>query len=164
MFADAVLENDHDIEAWVQQMIARNGYAQLSVHTSDDGVPGYAFTIGLEASRKMPELFCMGLAPDNVSRLFVLCIEGQESGTCDLSAGEQDVDSLVQGFVLRFRRVGPAMRAKLNAARPERDADLSDILQLVLPDNDGLFPGDPGCDPNIVAAQDIDRLLATATN
>lgn len=151
-----------DVEAWVQKMIAENGYAQISRHDPSSGLPGFAFTIGLEHSRNVPELICLGVSPDIAAQLFSICIEGHDAGLCDLTARNQSVSGLVDGYSLRFRRVSPAMVLKANEVRPNRPADISDMVQLLLPDNDGFFPGDAECDPGIAASQDTDWLLASS--
>lgn len=160
----AHVEDDLEVETWVEQMIAENGYAQISMHNPSFGLPGFAFTIGMEQSRQVPELICMGVAPDIAAQLFAICIEGHDSGVYDLAKGNQSVKGLVQGYVLRFRPVAPAMVLKANTVRPYRREDISKMVQLLLPDNSGFFPGDLECDPGVATAQDPDRLLAPATN
>ena len=140
-------------------MIAENGYAQVSRHDPSSGRPGFAFTIGLEQSREVPELICLGIAPDVAAQLFAICIEGHDASLCDLAAGTQTVSGLVDGYSLRFRRVSPAMVQTANEVRPDRPSDISEMVQLVIPDNDGFFPGDAECDPGIAASQDIGWLL-----
>lgn len=156
------VEGNVDVEAWVQKMIAENGYAQISRHDPSSGLPGFAFTIGLEHSRNVPELICLGVAPDIAAQLFSICIEGHDVGLYDLAAGNQSVSGLVNGYRLGFRRVGPGIVLKANEVRPNRPADISDMVQLLLPDNDGFFPGDAECDPGIAASQDTDWLLASS--
>ncbi|WP_299919456.1 DUF4262 domain-containing protein [uncultured Roseobacter sp.] len=131
------VEDDLDVEAWVQQMIAENGYAQISKHDPSLGLPGFAFTIGLEHSRQVPELMCLGVAPDIAAQLFAMCIEGHDASLCDLAIGNQSVLWLVEGYTLRFRCVSPAMVLKANEVRPHRREDISDMVQLLLPDNNG---------------------------
>ena len=160
----ASLEDTLDVEAWVEQMIAEHGYAQISMHDPDAAVPGFAFTIGLEHSRSVPELMCMGVAPDVAGQLFGLCVEACDERTLDLSQGNQTVAGLVDGYRLRFQRVAPAVVAAANAVRPHRATDLVDMVQLLIPDNAGRFPGETDCDPRVAAAQDPDRLLARSTN
>lgn len=160
----AHVEDDLEVEAWVDHMIAENGYAQISMHDPSSGLPGFAFTIGLEQSRQVPELFCMGVAPDIAAQLFAICIEGHENAIFDIAKENQSVTGLVEGYTLRFRRVAPAMVLKANAVRPHRREGISKMLQLMLPDNNGFFPGDSGCNLGVATAQDPDRLLASATN
>lgn len=156
------VEGEVDVEAWVQKMIAENGYAQISRHDPSSGLPGFAFTIGLERSRNVPELICLGVAPDIAAQLFSICIEGHDDSICDLAAGNQSVSGLIEGYSLRFRRVSPAMVIKANEVRPNRPEDISDMVQLLLPDNDGFFPGDAECNPGVASSQDTDWLLASS--
>jgi hypothetical protein len=159
---DAEIEDALDIDSWVDEMIAENGYAQLSLHDPSSGQPGLAFTLGLERSRAVPELLCLGVAPDVAAQLFGLCISGHDNDDCDLGAGAQTVEALLPGHALRMRPVGAPLVAKANGQRPARQPEIRAMVQVLLPDDAGLFPGEPGCDPRIVAAQDVDRLLAPA--
>ena len=164
MKLDAFVGDDLDVEAWIDQMIAENGYAQIAVHDRFSDLPGYAFTIGLEQSRQVPELLCMGFAPDVTAQLFALCIDGHDAGIHDLSRGNQDVTGLVDDHTLRFRRVAPAMVRRANAMRPQRFTDIAAMLQVLVPDNDGFFPGDAECDSTVAAYQDPEWLLADGRN
>ncbi len=160
----ACVDDDLELEVWVEQMIAENGYAQISMHDPASGLPGFAFTIGLEQSRQVPELFCMGLAPDTAAQLFAICIEGHDAAIFDLAEGNQSVSGLVDGYGLRFRSVPPAVVLRTNLARPRRSEEISKLVQLLVPDDNGVFPGDAGCVAGVAAAQDLDRLLAAAMN
>lgn len=160
----AGVEDELDVEVWVDQMIAENGYAQISVHDPASGLPGFAYTVGLEQSRQVPELLCLGVAPDIAAQLFAICIEGHDASACDLAAGSQTVTGLVEGYRLGFQKVPPAMVSKANATRPHRRVDVEAMVQLVLPDNSGFFPHEDDCDPAIAAAQDIDWLVTSAKN
>ena len=158
------IEDDLDVEAWVEQMIAEHGYAQISMHDPASDLPGFAFTVGLEQSRLVPELFCMGVSPDVAAQLFAICIEGQDARVCDIAKGDQRLNNLLEGYTLGLRRADAPMVLKANTVRPRRGADISRMMQLLLPDNDGYLPGDANCDPRIAAAQDPDRLITTVTN
>lgn len=160
----AKVEDSRDIETWVERMIAEHGYAQISMHDPASEVPGFAFTVGLEKSRRTPELICLGVAPDIAGQLFAACVDAHDRAACDLSAGAQTVTGLIEDYTFRFHRVAPALLVRTNAIRPDRAADTTAMLQLLIPDNAGYFPGDAGCDPRVAAAQDPDRLLAQATN
>lgn len=160
----ARVEDDFELEAWVEQMIAENGYAQISMHDPASKLPGFAFTIGLEQSRQIPELFCMGVAPDIAAQLFAICIEGHDGAVCDLSKGNQSVEGLVKGHSLRFRWVGSAMVLKANEVRQVCRDDIGKMVQVLLQDDHGFFPGDMECDPRVAVAQDPDRLVAPTLN
>ena len=164
MQTTALLGDTVDMETWVEKMIAENGYAQLSLYEPGHAIPGFAFTIGLEQSRGMPELLCLGADPEVVSRLFGICIDAHETGLCDLTRGNQDVADLIEGHVLRFHHVRPDMRLRANEIQPRQGFEIAAMMQVILPDDHGFFPGEPGCDPDIAAAQDVDWLLSEAKN
>lgn len=156
--------DDLDVDTWIEQSIAENGFAQISLHDPSSGRPGFAFTVGLLAFRKVPELFCMGVAPDIAGRLFSLCVEGHDAARVDLAAGNQDIAELVPGYVLRARRTSPELALLANQIRPDSAPEITTMVQILLPDNHGKFPGDPDCDPDIAASQDPDWLMSQTTN
>lgn len=162
MKVETGIEEAQDVEAWVEMMIARHGYAQISHYDPGAGLPGLAFTIGLEASRGIPELMVMGVAPHDAAQLFSVCIEGHDAGRCCLGPEAQIVAGLIEGFSLALRPMGAPMVAQANGLRPARQGNITRLTQLLLPDNGGHFPGEFRCDPQIAAAQDPDRLIAPA--
>ena len=164
MYANALAGDALDVETWVDQMIAENGYAQLSIHDPNSGRPGCAFTLGLEHSRQSPELFCMGVSPEIASTLFSLCIEAHDAARVDLASARGDMSDLIEGFVVRLRRIPPALACQGQAARSDRCFDITALVQILMPDNAGRFPGDPSCDPLVAAAQDADRLITGTAN
>lgn len=160
----AISGDDLDVETWIKDMMASHGYAQLSVHDPESGLPGYAFTIGLTQSRQTPELFCMGVAPDIAAQLFAHCVAAHDRGSCDLTAKDGELKNVIEGFVLGLRRLPSAVTRLVNAARPDSFNDIKTLAQVLLPDNAGRFPGQPGCDAHIAAAQDADWLVAPVTH
>lgn len=164
MQVDGQIGDGLDTEEWIARQIAEQGYAQISLHDPAPELPGFAFTIGLQEAFGAPELMVMGVAPDVAGQLFGLVIQAHSEGQCDLSAGAQEVTGLVPGFTLRMRPAPVGLVAKANAARPDRPADTEALLHLLIPDDNGHFPGDPACNPQVSAAQDPNRLLAPVTN
>jgi hypothetical protein len=164
MHVKSVIENDLDIDAWVDEMIAERGYAQISMHGEDPNEPGYAFTIGNQDTHGAPELFCMGVAPDIAAQLFAICVEALADGRLDAALPDGDVFGLIEGFALRFRRLPRTVTAMTALAANQRYGDALRMVQIVLPDAEGRFPDDPLCNPAYVAAQDPDRLIAGALN
>lgn len=164
MFSREIVDDQLDVDAWIDERIREFGYAQISHYDPTPGMPGLAFTIGLEQGRGVPELMCMGVDPEIASQLFSLVIEGHDAGVCDLTKDNRDLTGLIDGYALRLRPVSSALVQRANAVRQDQRPDVAVMLQVLLPDNSGAFPGDTGCDPQIAAAQDPDRLLAKATN
>lgn len=174
MTVETRVGDDLDVEAWVEAMIAEHGYAQISHHAASSGpgtgsgtvsgagLPGFAFTIGLEASRGTPELMVMGVAPDVAAQLFGLCIEGHDAEKCDLRQTDVMMRGLIEGYTLQLRPMAAPIVARANALRPARQADITAMAQLMLPDDAGHFPDELLCELQVAAAQDPDRLLAPA--
>ncbi len=160
----ADINSEDEIETWVKAMIADHGYAQISMHGPDPNEPGYAFTVGLTETRGSGEFFCMGVAPDIAAQLFSICIGALDDGRLGPGLSDRDVAGLVEDFTLRFRRLDPALVAQTAHAAIARYGHGVALHQIILPDEAGLFPGDDGCNPAYIAAQDPDRLLRGALN
>ena len=159
-----VEQYDFDVERRVKEMIAEYGYAQLCIDAPNSARPGFAFTVGLEHAHQTPELLAVGIAPQITAQLFAVCIAGHGNGTLDLASGNQCVSGLVQGCALGFRTAPPALVLKANAARPHRNQDIRALVQVLIPDDAGNFPGDPACDPSVAIAQDADWIVAETAN
>lgn len=157
----AARTDDRDIDAWIDTMIDDQGYAQVSMHGSNPGEPGYAFTIGLGAAFGAPDLFCMGVAPDIAARIFGISTTALHDGRLQPKLPDADIAGLVAGFRLRFRGL-PATQARLLITPAgDRLGPRPRLVHVQLPDAAGLFPDDPACNPAYRTAQDVDRLLAT---
>ena len=64
-------------------------------------------------------------------------------------------DKVADGFLVRVRDVAPAFCRLSFAVSNRFYGKAVPVRQIVWPDPRGRFPGDPGCDPGMAAAQDI---------
>jgi len=116
------------------------------------GGESFVYTTGLTGGFH-PELVVAGLPPDTAHGLIAAAVKVIKSGV-PLTAG-RDYAEIATGFPIRFREVDQdACRHPLSVTTRFYGRRVP-ALQLVWPDPDGLFPGDPGCDPAMAAAQDI---------
>jgi hypothetical protein len=126
----------------LEAIIARVGWAVLYIFDSEnEGRPPFAYTVGL-AARHLPELLTIGLPRDAAHPLLNALAR-------DLMAGHQlplntPVIGYVPGYPLLLR-LASAKAAVHYAKAVEVRYDDYQVLQVVWPDDQGRFPGQPGC-------------------
>jgi hypothetical protein len=115
------------------------------------GVPGFAYTIGLQKD-KLPELLIvgnfdnhlLGMALNDLAKIM------RERGS-PLPEGEFDMDWSV---LVKIRKAGPKAKTDFTIQAGQYfDTEDYDVLQVMLPDKAGKFPGDEGCHPHFDVEQ-----------
>lgn len=133
-----------DMMGAVQANIDRSGQHIFFIGPSDDE-PAFAYTIG-NALSGLPELLIIGNFSPGTSGgiLNDLGRRMRASGkplASDVSLGGQ--------FPVRVRVARPAVKWRYTIQAGQYFGhERYDVLQLLLCDRDGRYPGDPGCDPD----------------
>jgi hypothetical protein len=131
-----------DLEETIRETVARVGWFVIGVGSDDDG-PGFAYTIGLHRSYGHPELIIVGLRVDVMHALLNVCGERIKAGeTLPLDAPFSDVLDDYD-VLLRPVREPQSYREHVGYALWFNGGPAFPLLQLVWPDKDGRFPGDP---------------------
>lgn len=141
---------------WVGEMmrkievnITRYGWHSTGVF---GGGECFTYTTGLAAGDH-PELVIAGLPPETAHGLIGSAVKIIRSGT--LLAPGKDYTGIAKGFPVRFRVVDQdACKHPLSVTTRFYGRRVA-ALQLLWPDPQGRFPGEPGCDPLMAAAQNI---------
>lgn len=157
-------ERDKRMEQfWLQMtaLIKQHGHAlQHVMGDADFSIPGIFYTVGLSAY-EMPDLIVFGLPgfPGNsapiVSRIVNMALKG------DLELIDGQEIHKVANLPFRLRAVDPekGFTFATGARRyAEENGHTAKLLQILLPDVKGRFPGDASCDPRITQMQDINYL------
>ncbi len=110
-------------------------------------LPTFAYTEGLSEHAKHPELVTVGVAPEVASWLLGGLAEEVTAGNRTLTAGETVGGVLHGGYDLRVTDAPDALVAQL----PKAPAN--GVLQILLPDVGGRFPGDPDVDADFASGQ-----------
>lgn len=137
------MEFDPDIYAAIERNISRSGQ-HLFLIFADGETPAFVYTIG-NALRGLPELLLISNFPPRVAGGIV-----NDLGQRMRKAGrplEGDID--VGGrFPVRVRSASAKARQAytLQAGRYFRHEEY-DVLQILLCDPKGVYPGEPGCEP-----------------
>lgn len=127
-------------------------YSWHAVGTVTPGGTPYMYTAGLTHSLGCPELLVAGLPPEAAHGILGAAVDKiRESGP--LEDGHL-YEGIAAGFPVRVRKGAGAFSpfglgvANRFAGRPVP------WLQVVWPDPQRRFPGEPGCDPAMAAAQE----------
>jgi hypothetical protein len=140
-----------DLMRQVEANVTRCGWHATGVF---GGGVLFMYTTGL-TSGDHPELVITGLPPAAAHGVLAEAVEVIRSGT-PLAPG-RDYAGIAAGFPVRFRDVDQdACRHPLSVTTRFYGKRVP-ALQLVWPDPQGRFPGEPGCDPAMAAAQDTGK-------
>lgn len=130
----------------VEAKIAEHGWAVQGVGAGD-GEPAFAYTVGL-VDQGRPELVMFGL-PMNVMHVLL-----NDLAASDLPAPGSLVHE-VANMPLRLDVVDPARSSEFLTVAAAHARGTVDAVQVVWPDREGRFPGDPGFDVELGKAQPL---------
>ena len=133
--------------------IERVGWSVIYVGTGDEE-PAFSYTVGLAANGR-PDVFMIGL-PSNLSMALL--------NQCASNLLKKDVDTSDRALVeevaqtpLAFREDADGLVEGLASVRRRvlQNLNLEDVgfVQLVVPDPNGKFPWDDGCDQSYISLQ-----------
>ncbi|MBX2800820.1 MAG: DUF4262 domain-containing protein [Myxococcales bacterium] len=136
-----------DIEDKVRQF----GWARLGV---DDADPPFTYTIGLMSTHDHAELIVLGTRSEFGGAVLATLHERIAQGERFEEPGIHD-GILKRGYRIEIRTVHPTQHMFYlgYAIGHVRERGLPELraVQVVLPDRQGVLPGEPGCDPNWAA-------------
>lgn len=127
--------------ATVDDAIARVGWGVIAVG-ADAHAPSFAYTVGLTATFRHPELLLMGFAPQMMQGL-LNGAAARVKGGVRFGDWSSD-DKVVANYPVWFRQVAAKDAPSwARVADCRYGGDLT-LLQMFLPDEKGLFPWDEG--------------------
>jgi hypothetical protein len=138
---------------WVGEMMrtVEGNITRCGWHSTGVG-GGFLYTTGL-AGRGHPELVIAGLPPDTAHGLVASAFDLIKSGT--MLAPGKDYEGIAAGFPVRFKAVDQDSCLHPLSVTTRFYGGRVPALQLLWPDPQGRFPGEPYCDRRMAAAQDI---------
>lgn len=140
-------------EAKALNDIERYGLHVLHVLPEDDR-PNFSYSIGIEATLKMPEAIVIGLRPEVAQYMINEFYRKAKAGE-NVGAGALVAD-LIDGFECRMSPVDATrFRAAFGWASWLHGGKPFRVLQIVYPDLDGRWPEDPEVDPALHLQQPI---------
>jgi hypothetical protein len=112
-------------------------------------VPPFAYTAGLLERSGAPELAIVGIAPDLASEILNDLGGEVVAGKRTVNAGEDIIGVISGGYALRIIECPPALLEQLHLSS---DIDRR-AVQILVPDANGRFPGEPHVDPEYARLQ-----------
>jgi Domain of unknown function (DUF4262) len=107
-------------------------------------IPAFNYTVGVHVThRPHPELAVFGLDPRTGYMLLAAAVNLIEDGT-GFEPG-RDYERVAQGFPVRVQRAAIRESQPFAAAKAFYGF-VPEYLELVWPDPQGVFPGEPGCE------------------
>ena len=141
-------------------MIAETGWWVQAVLPGPDS-PSFAYSVGMTETFGHPEVMVMGFSPELMHTLIngigELVREGARFGDRDSS------DKVIRGYPVVFREPEDAAAAEFALAAVSRyGKGRFRLLQCFLPDAQGRFPWDEGCEEGCVRHQGalLDRMAS----
>lgn len=145
---------------WQQilDLVQSHGHAlQYVLADPDLSIPSFIYTVGLSA-KGMPDLIVFGL-PQQASSIMNTIVEMAHDDRIELRDGQVIREAANLPLKLRSIDQNKGFELALGARRFAQEGGYTaSLLQVVLPDAVGRFPGEDGCDPGIVLMQNIDLL------
>jgi hypothetical protein len=139
-------------------IIRTHGWMVQSV-IADEHQPTYTYTVGLSQGPLFhPEIFLVGFHPDLACPLLNAAGNHVRAGI-RFDRGMLS-DQIIEGFPAAFRPIRSQTTIRSSNAGRASLGRAFDGVQLILPNADGLFPWEEGCDPKYAAVQTA--LLALA--
>jgi hypothetical protein len=142
----------NDILRRGRKMIAEHGWMVQGVggDPSKD-VPSYSYSVGLSKNHGHPEIFMVGFPFDLTRSLTNVAGSHIKDGMRFDKACYSDV--IVDGFPVAFLPLDRRSVIRHTAAGRSMLNDVFEGVQMFLPDPNGLFPWDSGCDPTYATIQ-----------
>lgn len=142
-------------------LVEKYGFAkQYVIPDIKLGIPSVGYTIGL-CNHGLPDLLVFGLPGDpSISALIIDTIV-HRALKGDLALVDGQIIHEAANLPLQLRAADPdkGFSFALGARRyAEENGHTAKLLQILLPDVKGRFPGDASCDPRITQMQDINYL------
>jgi len=137
------------IQTGVRPKIDEFGWmCQAVFHPEGDKSP-FCYTIGLtEQDPGHPEFIVFAIAPPTAHTILTTFANRVMAG--EKFQDGQELEGIIEGYPVRLRRVeDPSLHT---AMIYNTYGAFSPVLQILLPDKEGRFPGEPGCElegPNV---------------
>lgn len=148
-----------DILDSLAEKISKHGWTAVSVHGSDT-TPPFTYSIGFHDTFNAPEVVILGVSPQMAHSIVSGVAHQLKHRLVSIPGTTSRLGKVIQDFDVEIRpipeeSVSDIARLAVGFAFPRR----IQLVQIILPDQNGRLPGEPGCNPDYEHFQDIDLLL-----
>jgi hypothetical protein len=149
-----------DYEEQIVADIAEHGWFCVSV-VGDDTQPPFSYSVGFAETLNAPEFIVLGMSGEMAHAMLWELFRALKGGAPIPGDGDR-IAGILSGYDCVARQVHPdnVVREYLNSAiwhwgDPALRGGSLKAYQLFWPGLDGLFPWEPGCEPEVRAAQPL---------
>jgi hypothetical protein len=143
------------VQAKIQADISSVGWSWIAVFDPENEHPPFAYSIGFGASFGKPEVVVVGMPQGPAVGVLETVYEVLQQGRT-FSDGDTSDEILEDGLLVRFRALSEQESAEaLVQAATFSGVDQVPALQLIWPNREGKFPGDPDAPPGLEARQTL---------
>lgn len=145
-----------EAEDQIQEDVEKFGWHAAMLEAGEtESEPAFVYTIGLPRTHGHPELICLGLRLEVMHTMLHNCVELIKAGTPPPIG--QPFAGILDDFqvMLREVRAKPSYDNHLGYAIWFHGGRDFRVLQLVWPDKQGRFPGEPTVDPVVATRQPL---------
>ncbi|RPF20343.1 DUF4262 domain-containing protein [Myceligenerans xiligouense] len=143
-----------DFESKLVEDVEARGFSSVWVFDDEEGLPDFAYTVGLSFSCRHPELVVVGL-PYRASVGILHEAAGRAVEGTELRVGDR-VQDVALGFDVLIGSVDRGfMEANMRQAAGFAGGSSRGARQILWPDRRGIFPGEPGFDSRLAGRQDL---------
>lgn len=135
--------------------IERDGWSTIGVFPHDGDGQTFSYSVGFR-EHGQPEVIVVGLPPDFGHAMIASIYHRHIKEGKSISNGQR-LDDVIEDYEVELRDL-PLDGSPLNVAKRYYETDELQALQIVWPDEQGVYPGDEACDEAVVQAQDVERI------
>ena len=145
----------------IRKAVGRYGWSATGVFPDEDrDTPAFTYSCGFQSTIAQPDLVILGINPQLAHELLRILYREMKSGALRLSGEGVDADGIIENFPVRLVPLSDEIvQGFAYATIRWNDSEPTVMWQVILPDRNGLFPGDPGVDPAFVRGQDPSSLI-----
>jgi Domain of unknown function (DUF4262) len=132
-------------EEFIRSAVQEHGWSVQLIPEGGDGEPAFAYSVGLHKTVGAGELIVLGLGLDSMGAMINRLGDKLRAG--ERPRPGEDIDEILEGFPVRLRRVATRQdeRAHVGYALWFNGGADFPLWQVLWPDREGRFPGEPGC-------------------
>lgn len=140
-----------DFQGRIDTLVGEHGWAVIGGELGEDE-PVFAHSIGLTESYDHPEIMIVGFEPALMGALINNAGKLVSRGARLVDGAE--ADKILDGSRVAFREIPNELHSPhTSVLRKRYGRRACGVLQMFLPDGDGLYPWDEGCDPEVAEYQ-----------
>jgi hypothetical protein len=143
----------------VSEKISKHGWTSISVGFDKDA-PAFTYSVGFTETFSSPEVVFLGIRPETAQSLISSMATQLLNKDIKIPQKDARMPHVIKDFDVKVRHIHQDMAGDIAriAARRSWPKPVS-LVQIILPDQGGKFPGEAGCNPSYEKMQNIDLLI-----